>query len=437
MELHRARLGRGGGPGRVRHHAGTLCMQRSVASSDCALLSRCAGVQAETRAACHALCVFFITDFCCCVVAWLAHTECSLFFALVYLYCACHLQLDAKDTEIQRLHDELQASKDYSQVCEDESVELRRQLFDMTKQMKKLNKELERLSVERATQPEQKKSAPASSKRSARKTTGDSAMATETETLSDAGSDSANSGGDHSMEDANAPRRSARRAGLRPEALSMTAVEAKPKRKASARTATASPDSERPAPASSKKKRVDAERAAATVSSVVIVCDISSADSEGDKELPKPVVREERALGESRQVTGGAGGMGEHPDPLTEEEQAPAAPPATESMQRELLNVLGEANLQLQVGWLPRMRALQQLKMLLTTPGMLKCDEAAYVEEMMRALVVQTSDARSQIVRESCGLITDIMPFLAAYHRQVADILLPQLWKLSYVSNPP
>ena len=421
----------------MRHHAGTLCMQRSVASSDCALLSRCTGVQAETRAACHALCVFIKTDFCCCVVAWLAHTECSLFFALVYLYCACHLQLDAKDTEIQRLHDELQASKDYSQVCEDESVELRRQLFDMTKQMKKLNKELERLSVERATQPEQKKSAPASRKRSGRKTTGDSAKATETETLSDAGSDSANSGGDHSMEDANAPRRSARRAGLRPEALSMAAVEAKPKRKASARTATASPDSERPAPASSKKKRVDAERAAATVSSEVMVCGISSADSEGDKELPKPVVREERALGESRQVTGGAGGMGEHPDPLTEEEQAPAAPPATESMQRELLNVLGEANLQLQAGWLPRMRALQQLKMLLTTPGMLKCDEAAYVEEMMRALVVQTSDARSQIVREACGLITDIMPFLAGYHCQVANILLPQLWKLSYVSNPP
>ena len=64
----------------------------------------------------------------------------------------------------------------------------------------------------------------------------------------------------------------------------------------------------------------------------------------------------------------------------------------------------------------------------------LKCDKGAFVDKMLPALLVQISDARSQIVREACGLISDIMPFLTNYHADVASILLPQLWKLTYVS---
>lgn len=434
----------------MRHHAGTpraLFCSHSPLPFDpvqvcrwrCAVWHR----QEHTQ---HVVCVCrALTPCTLAVVAHISPLTVLLPFVLFCLSCAVRgsPQLDAKDTEIKQLQEELQAAKDYSRVCEDESVELRRQLFDMTKQMKKLNKEFERMTAERAAEKQQlaqSPAAPASSKcSSTRKTMGDSAMACENGTSSDAGSDSAPFGGDHSMEDASAPRRSTRRAGLRPDVLSMTAVEAKPKRKASARAAAASPESERPAPASSKKKRVAAEHAAAAAaaSAAVTVCGGSSAESEGEKEKPKPVAREERALGESRQVTGGAGGMGEHPDPLTEEEQAPAAPPGTENEQRELLIVLGEANLQLQAGWLPRMRALQQLKMLLTSPGLLKCDQDSFVEQMLPALVVQTSDARSQIVREACSLITEIMPFLSNYHANVAHILLPQLWKLTYVCLQP
>jgi hypothetical protein len=47
---------------------------------------------------------------------------------------------------------------------------------------------------------------------------------------------------------------------------------------------------------------------------------------------------------------------------------------------------------------------------------------------------MQTSDARSQIVREACGLVISILPFLADFSEDVARVLLPQLWKLAYVS---
>jgi hypothetical protein len=100
----------------------------------------------------------------------------------------------------------------------------------------------------------------------------------------------------------------------------------------------------------------------------------------------------------------------------------------------QLLDVLIEANLQLQEGWLPRMRALKQLKTLLTSPGHLKCEEQAFVDKMLPALVVQVSDARSQIVREACDTITALLPTLNKYHADVARVLLPQMWKLTYVS---
>ena len=100
----------------------------------------------------------------------------------------------------------------------------------------------------------------------------------------------------------------------------------------------------------------------------------------------------------------------------------------------KLLDVLIEANLQLQEGWLPRMRALKQLKTLLMSPGHLKCEEKAFVDKMLPALVVQVSDARSQIVREACDTITALLPTLNKYYADVARVLLPQMWKLTYVS---
>jgi len=347
------------------------------------------------------------------------------------------LQLDAKDKEIQQLKEELKAAKEYSQVCEDESVELRRKVFEMSKEMNKLKKDLEQLT--RAA--DKKKPAdltpmptPAPStgltstsrKRSTRKTMGDTVMLEAS--ASGEGSDSAPSGGDHDMS-STAPRRSARRAGRPPSTvgLDLEAAAPVPKRKASARAAAASTErEERPAPASSKKKRM--ADAASTA---------SSADSESDKVEARPDIRAERAVGETRQVTGCAGGMGEHPDPPSEEDQEAAEPPATAGEQMQLLDILAEASLQLQAGWIPRMKALKRLRLLFTTPGLLKCNRGDFVQKMLQSLVVQSADARSQIVRETCSLITEILPFLEGHYDDVAKILLPQLWKLTYVSLRP
>ena len=276
--------------------------------------------------------------------------------------------MEANIVEIQRLQDELKAAKEYSQVCEDESVELRRQLFDMSKEMKRLNKELERLSAARpanqksavpATPISGQAAAPSSRKRSARKTSRIGAETSDvTATASDSsGSESGpSSGGDHNMDDARL-RRSAR---LRPSSSSMpddSSAATVPKRKASARAAAASVESDdRPAPGS-KKKRVTVSKTASAGKKDVEV--------ELQAEQPTVVARDERQLGGSRPVLNGAGGMGEHPDPVSEDE-LPPAPPATAQDQMELLDVLAEGNLQLQAGWLPRMRALQQLKVLLT-----------------------------------------------------------------------
>ena len=342
-------------------------------------------------------------------------------------------QPDAKDAEIQRLQEELKAAKEYSQVCEDESVELRRQLFDMTKQFKKLTKELERLSSAQASQQQAAAEAlaqaapapaPASRKKASRRTISvastcsDASMST-----SDGGSDSSPSlGGDHSMEEGSGLRRSAR---LRPPsaALAVDASDAAvSKRKASARASTAAAEGEgRPAPGS-KKKRV------APVSNRGE--EAAGAPAEQDA-VPKAVAREERVVGEARQV---AASGGEHPERPIEEEHAASAPPATAGEQMKLLDVLVEANLQLQEGWLPRMRALKQLKMLLASPGHLKCEEKAFVDKMLPALVVQVSDLRSQIVREACDTITALLPTLSNYYENVARLLLPQLWKLTHVS---
>jgi hypothetical protein len=53
--------------------------------------------------------------------------------------------------------------------------------------------------------------------------------------------------------------------------------------------------------------------------------------------------------------------------------------------------------------------------LLSTRAGLLKCDEEAYVASLLPALVVQCADARSQIVRESCSLITAILPVLGRH----------------------
>ena len=58
---------------------------------------------------------------------------------------------------------------------------------------------------------------------------------------------------------------------------------------------------------------------------------------------------------------------------MPEDEQLTAQAPVSESEQLKLLAVLAEANLQLQAGWLPRMRALKQLRALLTEPGEFTC----------------------------------------------------------------
>ena len=348
---------------------------------------------------------------------------------------ACALQPDAKDAEIQRLQEELKAAKEYSQVCEDESVELRRQLFDMTKQFKKLSKELERLSVAQASQQQAAAEtpaqvapapAPASRKKASRRTicvastSSDAGMST-----SDGGSDSSpSSGGDHSMEEGSGLRRSAR---LRPPSAARAADDsgaAVSKRKASARASTAAAEGEgRPAPGS-KKKRV------APVSNRGAEATGAPAEQEAAPKA-KAVAREERVVGEARQVAGG-----EHPEHPIEEEHAASSPPATAGEQMKLLDVLVEANLQLQEGWLPRMRALKQLKMLLASPGDLKCEEKAFVDKMLPALVVQVSDLRSQVVREACDTITVLLPALSNYYEDVARVLLPQLWKLTHVSAP-
>ncbi len=343
-------------------------------------------------------------------------------------------QLDAKDAEIQRLTEELKAAKEYSQVCEDESVELRRQLFDMTKQFKKLNKELERLSSAQASQEQAGAAPPASvtptvpasrntdSRRSIclARTSSESHI-----NASDGGSDSCtSSGGDHSMDEGSALRRSAR---LRPSSAAHAvdaSTAAVSKRKAPARASTVAAEGDGRLAPGSKKKRVtpgntrSSEAVNASVEQVIEV-------------VVSAVAREDRVVGQARQVVGRGG---ENPEQPTEEEQAPSSPPVTADEQMKLLDVLIEANLQLQEGWLPRMRALKQLKTLLTSPGHLKCEEKAFVDKMLPALVVQVSDARSQIVREACDIITAVLPTLNKYYADVARVLLPQMWKLTYVS---
>ena len=343
-----------------------------------------------------------------------------------------HAQLDAKDKEIARLKDELKAAREYSQVCEDESVELRRKVFQMTKEMSKLKKDLEQLAnFTNKKQPSDVTPLPTPAatpaltstarKRSTRKTFCDAAMIESS--ASGDGSDSATSAGDHDM-GSTALRRSARRAGRPPSTAGLNdEVAPVPKRKASARSTAPSVEcEERPAPVSSKKKRVDASNFVTSV-----------ADSEGDKAVETADIPVERVVGERRQVTGCAGGMGEHPDP-TEEDQVDE-PPVSASEQMQLLDILAEASLQQQAGWLPRMKALKRLKLLLATPGLLKCDRDCFVQKLLPSLVVQTSDARSQIVRETCGLITEILPFLEDYFEDLAKIVMPQLWKLTYVSR--
>lgn len=339
------------------------------------------------------------------------------------------VQIDAKDKEIERLKDELKAAREYSQVCEDESVELRRKVFQMTKEMSKLKKDLEHMAS--CTNKKQQADitplptpAPTSTsrKRSTRKTLCDTMMMESS--ASGDGSDSAPSGGDHDIGN-KALRRSARRAGRPPSTGGlMDGVAPVPKRKASARAAAASVErEERPAPISSKKKRVGAANFAT-----------SSADSEGDKVVETLDARAQRVAEERRHGAESAAGMSELPDPQEDQE---ADPPATAVEQMQLLDVLAEASLQQQAGWLPRMKALKHLKLLMTTPGLLQCDRDAFVKKMLPSLVVQTSDARSQVVRETCGLIAEVLPFLQDYHEDVAKILIPQLWKLTYVSQIP
>jgi hypothetical protein len=348
-------------------------------------------------------------------------------------WSACAPQLDAKDEEIQRLQEELKAAQEYSRVCEDESVELRRQLFDMTKQFKKLNKELERLSAARASQAQPAAALPASvapTDPASRKTASCRTIclaSSETHVnTSDGGSDSCtSSGGDHSMDEGSALRRSAR---LRPSSAAHAvdaSAAAVSKRKASARASTVAAEGEGRLAPGSKKKRIEPDNSRsleavnASVEQVVEVV------------VPAAVAREDRVVGQAGQVEGRGG---ENPGQPTEEEQAPSSPLVTAGEQMKLLDVLIEANLQLQEGWLPRMRALKQLKTLLTSPGHLKCEEQAFVDKMLPALVVQVSDARSQIVREACDTITALLPTLNKYYADVARVLLPQMWKLTYVS---
>ena len=53
--------------------------------------------------------------------------------------------------------------------------------------------------------------------------------------------------------------------------------------------------------------------------------------------------------------------------------------------------MLGESNLHLQAPWNVRMRAIQQLRLLLADPALLKCNASGFVEKLLPALVVQVS----------------------------------------------
>jgi hypothetical protein len=53
--------------------------------------------------------------------------------------------------------------------------------------------------------------------------------------------------------------------------------------------------------------------------------------------------------------------------------------------------VLGESNLHLQAPWNVRMRAIQQLRLLLAAPALLKCNVSGFVEKLLPALVVQVA----------------------------------------------
>ena len=53
--------------------------------------------------------------------------------------------------------------------------------------------------------------------------------------------------------------------------------------------------------------------------------------------------------------------------------------------------MLGESNLHLQAPWNVRMRAIQQLRLLLADPALLKCNASVFVEKLLPALVVQVS----------------------------------------------
>lgn len=339
---------------------------------------------------------------------------------------------------------------------QDESVALRRQLFEMDKQVKKLNKEVERLTSENSCLNQQAAesavfqlpSAAADRSRSTRKKTTssvDMVMADVGNASSDGCDESVLSSGDHHMmQDSKVTqpslRRSARRAGAK-TALSMQPL---PKRKASTRAA-ASKSVERDgeehkheAPSnSSKKKRVaDSSTMSASSADENLESDAHSSQCKRkESAMPKAVAVapvQDRAIGVSRHMSGGSGVMDEHPDPV--EEQVPAGPPATAREQLQLLDLLAEANLQVQAGWQPRMRAIQQLKTLLTEPGKLLIEEQIFVSKMLPAMVVQLADLRSQVVRETCSSITAMLPVLVRYSREVATMLLPQLWKLTYVT---
>jgi len=286
---------------------------------------------AGSELAAYFVCLFavlpILTVFCMLAACLLPHALCKM---------------DAKDLEIQRLKEELQAAKDYSQICEDEGVELRRQLFEMTKEMKKLNKELDCLKTQRSVPAHALVAA--SRKRTSRKS--EEVVVAESGSSSDGGSAcSPAAGGDHNMDASSAPRRSTRRAGLRPAHAGLEDAAVPKKRsltrkdvRPSVNTLSNAESEGRLSPDSSKKKKVaekeehmltsseqrSSESECAQQNVVLLRVDKSHISTLGV----------ERAVGETRHVSGGAGGMGEHPDEL--EQQAPATAPCTAEEQMQV-----------------------------------------------------------------------------------------------------
>jgi len=130
-----------------------------------------------------------------------------------------------------------------------------------------------------------------------------------------------------------------------------------------------------------------------------------------------------------RKRRNGEASSDESPPPASEENVQGDGLPKTASEQLLLLEGLKDHT----AAWDERVNWMKMIGDVLEK-GKVEGDETKYLDKLCEYLAVQVSDARSQIVRESCSLINRLLPVLGDKLAIGTKYLLPALLKLTYVS---